>query len=134
MQKFSLSICHSSSSVSFSLHKKRLKINGFIITEKCIFTDNVVSSFRKRMITENGIVLKNKNTLFLPYIHKENTYFAYSDKEDERYWQVSKNAKYANIEEITPSGVVHREKLKITDGKLRLKINPYEAFLVELSD
>lgn len=118
----------------FLCTKKRLKINGFIITEKCIFTDNVVSSFRKRMITENGIVLKNKNTLFLPYIHKENTYFAYSDKEDERYWQVSKNAKYANIEEITPSGVVHREKLKITDGKLRLKINPYEALLVELSD
>lgn len=115
----------------FLCSKKRLKIKGFLLTEKCIFSDNVESKFKNRMITQNSTVLKYKNTLFLPYVHKENTYFAYSEKGDNRFWQVNKNAKIANVTEITPSGAVFKEQLKVKDGKMGLKIEPHQALLVE---
>lgn len=115
----------------FLCSKKRLKIKGFLLTEKCIFSDNVESKFKNRMITQNSTVLKYKNTLFLPYVHKENTYFAYSEKGDNRFWQVNKNAKSANVTEITPSGAVFKEQLKVKNGKMGLKIEPHQALLVE---
>lgn len=116
----------------FLCTKKRIKIKGFFITEKCLFTDNVESAFRNRMITQNGIVLKKGDTLFLPYVHKENTYFAYSETGDERFWLVNKNAESVNVNEITPSGVIYKEQLKVKDGKLKLKINARQALLIEV--
>ena len=112
----------------FLCSKKRLKIKGFLLTKTCIFSDNVESKFKNRMITQNSTVLKYKNPLFLPYVHNENTYFAYSEKGDNRFWPVNKNAKSANVTEITPSGAVFKEQLKVKDGKLGLKIEPQDVY------
>ena len=118
----------------FLCTKKRLGIKGFLFTEKCIFSDGVVSSYINRKITQNGDVLKENGTLFMPYVHKENCYFAYSQKGDKRSWSINKNAESVNVNEITPSSVVYRENIKVKDGILDLKINAHQALLIEVVD
>lgn len=116
----------------FLCTKKRLKIKGFLFTEKCIFSDGVVSSYFNRKITQYGDVLKEKNTLFMPYVHKENCYFAYSQKGDERIWNIKTNKKSAKIYNVSSAGLSLINTYNIKNGIVHLKINPNQALLIEL--
>lgn len=63
---------------------KRIQINGRGNNLICKFDDGIISYAKGEKITRNNKVIKEGNTLFLPFIHKENTYIAYSEKGDIR--------------------------------------------------
>lgn len=113
---------------------QRLRISGYGPTEKCVFSDGIVSACRNQAITQNGTVLKEKNTLFLPYVHQQNCYFAYSEKGDERDWKLqSGDSKTARLYAVTEAGVVPQGQAEINRQTLHLKIEPGAALLVFVS-
>ena len=75
---------------------------------------------------------KKKNTLFMPYVHKENCYFAYSQKGDERIWNIKTNKKSAKIYNVSSAGLSLINTYNIKNGMIHLKINPNQALLIEL--
>lgn len=112
---------------------KRLAIRGFGLTERCEFSDGIISYNKGRRIIQNGNIIKDGNTLFLPFVLKENCYFAYSQNGDERIWNIdNRNLNAANIYKITPNGNDFISKTDISKGKITLQINKGEALFIEL--
>ena len=111
---------------------KRLAIKGFGINERCEFSDGVISYNKGRRITQNGNLIKDGDTLFLPLVQKENQYFAYSKKGDARFWNINTDSKKANIYRVTPNSNEFIKEENISNGKIMLKINSGEGLLIEL--
>lgn len=111
---------------------KRLAIKGFGINERCEFSDGVISYNKGRRITQNGNLIKDGDTLFLPLVQKENQYFAYSKIGDARFWNINTDSKKANIYRVTPNSNEFIKEENISNGKIMLKINSGEGLLIEL--
>ncbi len=118
---------------NFLCTHKRLAIKGFGISERCEFSEDIISYNKGRRITQNGNIIKDGETLFLPFVQKENCYFAYSKNGDGRLWNIKNNkSKEANIYKITPNGNEFIKKSNVSNGTILLQINKGEALLVEL--
>lgn len=111
---------------------KRLAIEGFGNNLKCLFSDNIISYSKGERITQNGQIIKDKNTLFLPFIHKEKQYIAYSEKSDFRVWNIfEENISKMKIYQITENGNIFVKETPVVNNKIELFIKPKTALLIE---
>lgn len=110
---------------------KRTRISGKFNNKSCEFSDSVISYAKGRKITKNGNIIKDGDTLFLPLVHKEKQYIAYSSKGDFRAWDIFENdVSKAKIYRITEKGNKFVKEAKISNNKIELQIEPKTALLV----
>lgn len=110
---------------------KRLAINGKGSNLSCVFSDGIVSYAKDEKITQNGKTIKDGNTLFMPFVHKEKQYIAYSAKGDIRTWDIpEKNVKNAKIYRITENGNEFIKNIEIIGNTIELFIKPKTAYLI----
>lgn len=110
---------------------KRLSMNGSSNNLSCMFADNIISYSRGERITQNNRTIKDGNTLFLPFIHKEKQYIAYSEKGDFRTWDIFENdISKAKIYQITENGNKFIKETDIVDNRIELFIKPETALLI----
>lgn len=111
---------------------KRLAINGKGSNLSCIFSDGIVSYTKGEKITLNNKLIKDGDTLFLPFVHKEKQYIAYSVKGDIRIWDIpEKNLKSAKIYRISENGNKLIKEIEILNNKIELFIKPKTALLIK---
>lgn len=111
---------------------KRLAINGKGSNLSCIFSDGIVSYAKGEKITLNNKLIKDGDTLFLPFVHKEKQYIAYSAKGDIRIWDIpEKNLKSAKIYRISENGNKLIKEIEILNNKIELFIKPKTALLIK---
>ncbi|MGN1122887.1 MAG: endo-alpha-N-acetylgalactosaminidase family protein, partial [Eubacterium sp.] len=112
---------------------KRLAINGIGINKYCEFSDGIVSYAKGRKITKNGKIIKDGDTLFLPFVHKKSTYIAYSKNGDCRDWDITEADKItAEIYRITENGNEYIRDIPINNHKLHLNIPEQIGYIVAL--
>ena len=112
---------------------KRLKIKKQGVHKYCVFSDGIVSYSKDRVITKNGKVIKDGDSLFLPFVHQESTYVAYSKDGDCRDWDIfEKDKTYAEVYKITENGNEYIKNIDIKNNKLHLNIGESKAYLVKL--
>ncbi len=117
----------------FLCEHKRLAIKGFLSSEKCEFSDGIVSYYKGGKIVWNGAVIKDGNHLCLPFVHIKNSYFAYSKDGDFRTWKIQNNkTAKAEIFRVTPNGNEFVKEITVEKGKLPLQIGKGEALLIIL--
>lgn len=110
---------------------KRLAINGHGNNLSCMFSDNIISYSKGERITNNNAVIKDGETLFLPFIHKDKHYIAYSKKGDIRTWEIpEKDIFQAKIYQITENGNVFLKELPVYNHKIELLMKPETALLI----
>ncbi|MGN1160870.1 MAG: endo-alpha-N-acetylgalactosaminidase family protein [Candidatus Fimenecus sp.] len=111
----------------------RIAIKGKGSDKYCEFADGVISYAKGRKITRNGTVIKDGDTLFLPFVHRESAYIAYSKNGDSREWDIFENGKTAaEIYRITENGNEFLCCANIKNGKIFLKAEPDTAYIVLL--
>lgn len=111
---------------------KRLAINGKGRNLSCTFSDGIVSYAKGEKITLNNKLIKDGDTLFLPFVHKEKQYIAYSVKGDIRIWDIpEKNVKSAKIYRISENGNKLIKEIEILNNKIELFIKPKTALLIK---
>lgn len=111
---------------------KRLAINGKGSNLSCIFSDGIVSYAKGEKITMNNKLIKDGDTLFLPFVHKEKQYIAYSVKGDIRIWDIpEKNLKSAKIYRISENGNKLIKEIEVLNNKIELFIKPKTALLIK---
>lgn len=111
---------------------KRIQINGRGNNLICKFDDGIISYAKGEKITRNNKVIKDGNTLFLPFIHKENTYIAYSEKGDIRQWDLfDNNYEKAEIYQISENGNKFIKETEIENSKIKLDLEPKIAYLIK---
>lgn len=111
---------------------KRLAINGKGSNLSCIFSDGIVSYAKGEKITLNNKLIKDGDTLFLPFVHKEKQYIAYSVKGDIRIWDIpEKNLKSAKIYCISENGNKLIKEIEVLNNKIELFIKPKTALLIK---
>lgn len=112
---------------------KRLAINGKRNTLSCIFSDNIISYAKGEKITRNNKIIKDGDTLLLPFVHKEKQYIAYSSKGDFREWDIFENdVSKAKIYRITEKGNKFIKEVQLLNHKMELLIKPKTALLIVL--
>ena len=111
---------------------KRLAINGKGSNLSCIFSDGIVSYAKGEKITLNNKLIKDGDTWFLPFVHKEKQYIAYSAKGDIRIWDIpEKNVKSAKIYRISENGNKFIKEIEVLNNKIELFIKPKTALLIK---
>lgn len=111
---------------------KRLAINGKGSNLSCVFSDGIVSYAKGEKITLNNKLIKDGDTLFLPFVHKEKQYIAYSTKGDIRIWDIpEKNVKSAKIYRISENGNKIIKEIEVLNNKIELFIKPKTALLIK---
>ena len=99
----------------------------------CVFSDGVISYSKGRKITKNGKLIKDGDNLFLPFVHEENTYIAYSKNGDCRDWTIFENGKSsADIYRISENGNEFIRTLPIKNNILHLNIPENIAYKIIL--
>lgn len=112
---------------------KRLSINGKGSSLSCVFSDGIVSYAKGEKITQNGKIIKDGDTLFMPFVHKEKQYIAYSTKGDIRTWDIpEENVKNAKIYRISEDGNKLIKEVEIINNKIELFLKPKAALLIVL--
>lgn len=102
---------------------KRVAIKGRVNTKFCEFSDGVVSYAKGRKITKNGKIIKDGDTLFLPFVHEKSTYIAYSKNGDCRDWSVFEDDKtMADVYKITENGNEFVREIPINNNKLHINL------------
>lgn len=115
----------------FLCRYKRLGIKGMGINERCEFSNGIISYCKDGRIVQNDAVIKDGDTLCLPFVHKESCYFAYSKNGDERTWKIAESGSLkADIYRISENGNKFLKELEITGGRLPLQIGKEEALLI----
>lgn len=112
---------------------KRLAINGKGNNKYCKFSDGIVSYSKGRRITQNGKIIKDGDTLFLPFVHNKSTYIAYSKNGDCRDWSIfEKDKTKAEVYKITENGNEFVREIPINKGKLHINLPEQIAYLIIL--
>ena len=112
---------------------KRLEIKKDGVHKYCVFSDGVISYSKGRKITKNGKLIKDGDNLFLPFVHEENTYIAYSKNGDCRDWTIFENGKSsADIYRISENGNEFIRTLPIKNNILHLNIPENIAYKIIL--
>ena len=115
----------------FLCRYKRLGIKGMGINERCEFSNGIISYCKGGRIVQNDAVIKDGDTLCLPFVHKASCYFAYSKNGDERTWKIAESGSLkADIYRISENGNKFLKELEITGGRLPLQIGKEEALLI----
>lgn len=110
---------------------KRLEINGKGNNLSCKFSENIVSYSKGEIITRDGKVIKDGDTLCLPFVHKEKQYIAYSKNGDSRVWNIFDNSiSAARIYRITANGNEFVKETAVNNGEIELSLNPKTALLI----
>lgn len=116
----------------FLCNYRRMEINGYGRNEYCIFSDGVKSYSKDRQITVKGKTVKENNTVFLPISHLNNTYIAYSSKNDIRFWNVSDGFNKAKISIYDNGSYKYLRTADIFNNSLKLEILSGNLLLIEL--
>lgn len=112
---------------------KRITIEGRANHLCCKFSDNIVSYSNGEKITRNGKIIKDGDTLLLPFVHKEKQYIAYSKKGDFRMWDIfEKSISKAKIYQITENGNIFLNEISVSNHKIELLIKPKTALMIVL--
>ena len=112
---------------------KRLEIKKDGVHKYCVFSDGVVSYSKGRKITKNGKIIKDGDNLFLPFVHENSTYIAYSKNGDCRDWTIFENGKSsADIYRISENGNEFIRTLPIKNNILHLNIPENIAYKIIL--
>lgn len=110
---------------------KRLAINGKGNNLSCQFSGNIMSYSKGEKITRNGKVIKDGDTLCLPFAHKEKQYIAYSENGDCRAWDIwERDVSKAKIYKITENGNEFVKETAVGNGKIKLSLSPKTALLI----
>lgn len=110
---------------------KRLSIHGKRNHLSCIFSDNIISYAKNERIICNNKIIKDGDTLFLPFVHKEKQYIAYSTKGDKRKWDLfDRNVSKAKIYKITENGNLFLKEVQIKNSKIELSVKPKTALII----
>lgn len=112
--------------------KKRLSIDGKGKNLYCTFSDSVRSDAKNKRITWKNCIVKDGDTLFLPLVHHEKQYVAYSKTGDKRTWNIltEEDVSRAKIYRITENGNVFLKEVPIANKQIELHINPKTALLL----
>lgn len=113
---------------------QRLAFKGHCNSERCEFSDGIVSYRHHRRIVQNGEVLKNEDDVFLPYVHEKNSYIAYSKNGFTGSKAVNRTNATASVFEITPDGLKLTKKTEVKNGTVCLKLPAKKAFLIRLEE
>lgn len=112
---------------------KRLEIKKDGVHKYCVFSDGVISYSKGRKITKNGKLIKDGDNLFLPFVHEDSTYIAYSKNGDCRDWTIFENGKSsADIYRISENGNEFIRTLPIKNNILHLNIPENIAYKIIL--
>ncbi len=112
---------------------KRIKICGKGSNKYCEFSNGVISYSKGRKITKNGKLIKDGDNLFLPFIHSDSTYIAYSKNGDCRDWDIFENSKTkADVYRISENGNEFIREIPIINSKLHINIPEKIAYIVKL--
>lgn len=110
---------------------KRLAVNGKGNNLSCQFSENIVSYSKGERITQDGKVIKDGDTLCLPFVHKERQYIAYSKSGDCRVWNIFDNSiSAARIYRITENGNEFVKETAVNNGEIELSLSPKTALLI----
>lgn len=110
---------------------KRLAIKGRGNSKYCEFSNGVASYARGRKITQNGKIIKEGDTLFLPIVQKQSTYIAYSKKGDSRDWDIFEKGKTAaDVYRITGNGNEFLKEITLKSNKLRLTLPAETGYII----
>lgn len=113
--------------------QKRLAIYGKGNNKYCKFSNGIVSYAKGRRITQNGKIIKEGDTLFLPFVHKESTYIAYSKNGDCRDWDITETDKaIAEIYRITENGNEFIRKIPINNNRLHINLPERIGYIIVL--
>ncbi|MDO4365002.1 MAG: hypothetical protein Q4C99_10805, partial [Clostridia bacterium] len=111
----------------------RLAIDGAGSNLVCKFSGNIVSYSKGKKITKNGKIIKDDGNLFLPFVHRDSAYIAYSRNGDCRDWDIFETGKTAaEVYKITESGNEFVRELPIKNGKLHINLPEQVAYLIVL--
>ena len=111
---------------------KRLAFKGHFQNERCEFADRITTYRRHQRITQNAEALKNKDDVFLPYVHEENSYLAYSTTGYSATKTVNINNGTASVFEITPDGLRLVDTVPISNSKIKLNVPAKKALLIRI--
>lgn len=112
---------------------KRLAIKGFGINQRCIFSDGILSCNKGKRILQNGNIIKDGDSLCLPFVHQKNCYFAYSKNGDSRSWSLQQTTcTKAKIYRITENGNEFVKEAAVSANQIALQINSGEALILFL--
>ena len=110
---------------------KRLKIKKEHGHKYCVFSNGVVSYSKGQKITKDGKIIKDKDTLLLPFVHRENAYIAYSKNGDCRDWHIFEDGKsQADVYRISENGNEYVQSLPIKGNIIRLNIPKDTAYMI----
>lgn len=113
---------------------KRLKLKRTLTDRYCVFEDSIISHSKNCRIEQNGETLKYKDDVFLPYVHEECSYIAYSENGYSETKTVKKQSGTANVYEITPNGLRLIGKPKIKNSKIQINVQPEQALLIRIEE
>lgn len=102
--------------------------------EYCRFSDGIISYRNHRHITQNGETLKYEDEVFLPYVHEESSYIAYSKNGRSGEQSVCIEKGMATIFSITADGLKALGQAEINRSKLPLTVEANQALLIRLDD
>ena len=111
---------------------KRLAIVGSGQSQYCEFADGIRTCRKHCRITQNGETLKNEYDVFLPYVHEENSYFAYSRNGYSAFKKVNADSGAAFVFEITTNGLRLVGTVTINDSKIKLNVPQKKALLIRI--
>lgn len=113
---------------------KRLALVGHGQFRHCEFADGICTYRKHSRITQNGETLKNENNVFLPYVHEDNSYFAYSENGYNKTKKVNVQSGTADIYEITTDGLRLIGKSEIKNSRLQVNVQPEQALLIRIEN
>ncbi len=109
----------------FLNRRQRLRITGAGPFLRCTFDGGVVTASCGARIWQNGVLYKDGDTVFLPFVHRERTYVAYSERGTTRTWPIEeRDARCAEVYAVGADGETLLETLCIADGRLTLTLPP----------
>lgn len=112
---------------------KRLAFKGHFQNERCEFADGITTYRRHQRITQNTEALKNEDDVFLPYVHEENSYLAYSTTGYSATKTVNINNGTASVFEITHEGLRLLGTVPIRGSKIKLNVPKKKALLIRIN-
>lgn len=112
------------------LNRCRLqKITGFGKKRQAWFSNGVVTRIADKSITENGMLLKQEDTLCIPLAWKKDTYYAWSKSGGTKSLSVC--GKSAEVFEVTENGPVLLDKIQISGGTVLLEMKPGAGYAIQ---
>lgn len=113
----------------FFLNKRKLqRISGIGKGRVAHFDDGVEASIKDKKITQNGIVLKEGETLCIPITWKDNTYYAFSGEGKSCTFTVPNGRAF--VYELKEQGSVLLFEKEITKSRITLDMKKNRGYII----